>query len=294
MKNLIIKTLSILLLILMVFSIISFALVNNVLSLAIGSVSLTDGINPGKTTKINIEIKNDASEDIEDISIVLDLNELPFAPYNSASEYNIEKIREDNTKFAEFEIIALNNAKSVIYKIPVTITYKQNESVNKKNFLISLIVDSKPNIDVSLEKSILLKGKNNEFFIKITNKGLSDTKFVELEINKGKYNLLSEKKYYIGDIDSNDFESIKIETFFEKDSPNNINLPVSIIYKDELNKEYQDSFDLNLRVYSESEAIKLGLLENSNTVLYVFGILLTGVIYFIYRRLKKKVKIIKN
>ncbi len=294
MKNLIIKTLSILLFILMVFSIISFALVNNVLSLAIGSVSLTDGINPGKTTKINIEIKNDASEDIEDISIVLDLNELPFAPYNSASEYNIEKIREDNTKFAEFEIIALNNAKSVIYKIPVTITYKQNESVNKKSFLISLIVDSKPNIDVSLEKSILLKGKNNEFFIKITNKGLSDAKFVELEINKGKYNLLSEKKYYIGDIDSNDFESIKIETFFEKDSPNNINLPVSIIYKDELNKEYQDSFDLNLRVYSESEAIKLGLLENSNTVLYVFGILLTGVIYFIYRRLKKKVKIIKN
>ena len=123
---------------------------------------------------------------------------------------------------------------------------------------------------------------------------MSDAKFVELEINKGKYNLLSEKKYYIGDIDSNDFESIKIETFFEKDSPNNINLPVSIIYKDELNKEYQDSFDLNLRVYSESEAIKLGLLENSNTVLYVFGILLTGVIYFIYRRLKKKVKIIKN
>lgn len=290
MKDLIIKTLSLLLFVLMIFSVISFALFNNVLSLAVSSVTLTNEIQPGKTAKINMGIENDISEDIEDVSIILDLNELPFAPYNSASEYNIEKIREDNTKFAEFEIIALNNAKSGIYKIPVTITYTQNETVKKKSFLISITVSSKPNIDISTENSILLKGKNNQFFIKVTNKGLSDAKFVELEIEKGKYDLLSEKKYYIGDIDSNDFESIKIETFFKKDVPNNVNLPVNVIYKDELNKEYINNFNLNLRVYSETEAINLGLLEKNNVAMYIFGIVLTGIIYFIYRGLKKKVK----
>lgn len=289
MKNLIIKTLSLLLFVLMIFSIISFALINNVLSLAISSVTLTNEVQPGKTAKINIGIENDISEDIEDVSINLDLNELPFAPYNSASEYNIEKIREGNTKFAEFEIIVLNNAKSGIYKIPVIITYTQNETVKKKNFLISITVSSKPNIDVNTENNILLKGENNEFFIKITNKGLSDAKFVELEIGRGKYDLLSEKKYYIGDIDSNDFESIKIETFFKKDVPNNVNLPVNIIYKDELNKEYIDNFNLNLKVYSKTEAINLGLLEKNNATLYISGIVLTGIIYFIYRKLKRKV-----
>jgi len=280
---------------LMLFSTISFAILS-VSALTIDSVSILDEIIPGGTSRISIGLENDGDEDIEEVSVVLDLTNVPFAPFNSASEYSIDKIREDKTKFAEFEIIALNNAKSGIYKIPLLISYKiagEDEKITK-NSLISIVVNSKPIIDVNVEDSLLLKDKNNEILIRVTNKGLSDAKFVELIVNKGQFNLLSSDRHYIGDIDSDDFDSLKLKVFFKENVPNNVNLPVTIIYKDDLNKEYREEFNINLKVYTKQRAIELGLMKRNRTAGYVVGIVLIVVLYIIYRNLKKRAKSSKS
>jgi hypothetical protein len=160
--NRILKTsLAILMLGLMLFSTVSLALINSVSALTIDSVAVSDKIQPGKTTRITIGLENDADEDIEDVSVTLDLNDIPFAPFDSSSEFTIEEIEEDDTEFAQFEVIALNNAQAGIYKIPVRITYNQDGDDKTKNSLISIVVDSKPEIDASVEDGLLLKGKDN-------------------------------------------------------------------------------------------------------------------------------------
>ena len=289
MNKLIKTTLAILLLGLMLFSTISFALINSVSALTIDSVVLAEEIQPGKTTKIIIGLDNDSDEDIKDVSVTLDLSDVPFAPFDSASEDSIDEIEENDVEYVEFEIIALNNAQAGIYKIPVTINYVQNDTEKSKDSLISIIVNSKPKIDVAVGNDLLLKGQNNEFFVKITNKGLSDAKFVEIEIGSGQYDLLVGNKQYIGDIDSDDFDSIKVNAFFKNNVRDNVNLPVTVIYRDDLNNEYRDIFNVNLNLYTRDRAVELGLIEKGVNKDYIIGIVLIIVLYLIYRKLKKKV-----
>jgi len=281
-------TLVVLMLVLFLVSMIGFAS-----ALVIDSVSMINEIKPGETSKIRIGLENDGNEDIEDVSVVLDLTNVPFAPFNSASEDSIDEISKDDTKYVEFEIIALNNAKSGIYKIPLTISYVENGSaiVKTKPSLISIVVDSKPIIDVNVGEGLLLKNKNNEFLITITNKGLSDAKFIEVKIGSSVYfSLLGSERQYIGDIDSDDFDSIKVKVFFKKNIPNNVNIPITIIYKDDLNKEYRENFGVPVSVYTEKKAIELGLMEKDNTFLYITGIISVIILYVVYRKLKKKAR----
>ena len=154
--NKLIKTiLAVIILGLMLVSIFSFALLNSVQALTIDAVSIADEIKPGGTSRITISLNNNGDEDITDVSVVLDLSSVPFAPYNSASEFSIDEIREDKTKDAHFEIIALNNAKSGIYKIPLMITYIEEDKLKTKNSLISIVVDSQPIIDVSVDDGLV-------------------------------------------------------------------------------------------------------------------------------------------
>ena len=269
---------------LMIISTIGFAS-----ALVIDSVSMVSEIEPGETNKITIKLKNDGSEDIEDVNILLDLVNVPFAPFGSASEDSFDEIKEDKTKYAEFDIITLNNAKSGVYKIPLTITYIELGEKKIKNSLISIIVDSKPIIDVNLVEGLLLKNKNNEFLITITNKGLSDVKFLEVEIGTLNYfSLLSSKKQYIGSIDSDDFDSIKVRGFFKKEILDSVELPIIVKYKDDLSNEYVENFKISLKVYSEGNAVKLGLMEKSYTFFYFIGIFLIIILYIFYKKLRKK------
>ncbi len=289
--NKILKTsLAILMLGLMLFSTVSLALINSVSALTIDSVSVADEIKPGKTTRVSIGLENEADEDVTDVSVALDLSNVPFAPYDSSSEYSIDEIEEDDTEHAQFEIIALNNAQAGIYKIPVIINYVQEDVDRVKNSLISILVESQPEIDASVEDSLLLKGRDNEFFVTITNKGLSDAKFVEVMIGEGQYDILSGKKQYIGDIDSDDFDSVKVNAYFDKKVGNSVNLPVQVVYRDDLNNMYTDNFNVNLELYTEDRAVELGLMEKSVSGSYIVGIVLIIILYIVYRRLKKRLK----
>lgn len=286
-----------------VFLSLAFISLASVQALIIESVSTTPSeIAPGETSIIRLGLENNAEEDIEDVSVslifreaikdsfsnVVTVNEVPFAPYDSASEFNIDEIKDGKTKYAEFKIKALNDAKSGIYKIPLQITYEEGGVIKTKSSLISITVNSKPIIGVSIEDGLLLKGNENKAVVKIVNKGLSDVKFLEVEIKKGAYyTILSQANVYIGDIDSNDFDSADFNLFFKENSPSTINLPVSVTYKDSLNKGYTEDFTLPLRVYTKEQAIQLGLLKKSNTTTYIIVVVVLIIIYIIYRKIKK-------
>ncbi len=101
--------------------------------------------------------------------------------------------------------------------------------------------------------------------------------------------MLVGNKQYLGDIDSDDFDSIKINAFFKSNVGNNVNLPVTVIYRDDLNNEYRDVFNVNLNLYTRNRAVELGLIERGVNKGYIIGIILIVVFYLIYRKLKKRI-----
>jgi hypothetical protein len=262
-------------------------------------------VEPGEVSKISIELENNGDEDIEDVSVslsfreiirdtfgnVVSIDDIPFVPYESSSEVSFDEIKSDKSKTAEFEIQALSNAQSGVYKIPVEISYFELGVEKTKESLISLSVNSDPILGVEIEDGLLLKGNKEEVSIKIINKGLSDVRFLEVSVGISVYyDVLSAENIYIGDIDSDDFDVVDFKVYFKGNAPNAVTLPVSVSYKDSLNNEYTESFDIELNVYTTERAIELGLMTKNNTQLYVGVVVGLIVLYIIYKKIKKRLK----
>ena len=277
-------------LMLSVMLLISF--INLSSALIINSVDMKpDQISPGGISDIKIEIENNGESTLDDISVLLDLTSSPFAPFDSATEFGIDELKKNRVDYAEFSITALEEATPGIYKIPVQITYNENGVIKTKNSLIAISVESKPIIDVVVEERLLLKGQENQVNLRVLNKGLGDVKFLEVEMEGSTYfSLLSPNSVYIGGISSDDYDTAQFSVYFNENIPNTIYIPVKIFYKDNLNKEYSENKDIQLRVYSRNDAINLGLLSRNNTFIYVLIIIVLIIIYFIYRRIKKRRK----
>lgn len=280
-----------------ILAIYLFSITGFVSALTITSVDTSpEVIAPGEASTIKIEIENEGDKDVEDVSISLDLTNVPFAPYGSSSETSFDEIQDGRVKYAEFEIIALNNAESGIYKIPLKVSYKitgENE-INTKNSLIGVSVNSKPIISVGIEDGLILKAQESKLSIKVTNKGLSNVKFLEIELQGGTYyTILSQKNVYIGDINSDDFDNAEFNVFFKENAPNNVNLPIVIRYKDGLNNKYEESFNLQATTYTTKQATDLGLIKKSNTTTYIIVVIAVIVIYLVFRWIRKRRKMKK-
>jgi hypothetical protein len=259
-------------------------------ALIINSVSMSpNSIAPGETAKISLSMKNNGDNDLIDVSTSLDFTNLPLAPYNSGSDFTISELNQDKTKQADFQIIALNTAKSGIYKIPVLITYNENDIIKTKQSLISIMINSEPIVEASVEDGLLLKGQNNKITIKIINKGLADVKFLEIQaVSSTSYTLISQNNVYIGDVDSNDFQTAEFNVFFKDTSLTSVNFPITITYKDIANKEYNQEITIPLKVYTQKQAQDLGLKAKSSTGFYIFLIIVVIVIFVIYRIIRKR------
>jgi hypothetical protein len=264
----------------------------SVSALIIDSVSSVPGeTGPGETSIIEIGIENNREDDVRDVSVSLNLENVPFAPDQSSSEFSFDEIKDGKIRYATFKIKALNNAESGIYKIPIEVTYEEDEEIKQRNSVISLTVNSEPIISASLEEGLLLKGRENEMVVRIVNKGLSDIQFLELEVEKGSYySLVSPENIYIGGLDSDDFDSAEFRIFFKENSPTNLRIPVTMRYRDALNEEFQERINIDAKVYSTEQAVQLGLIEQNNIITYVVIAAVLIIVYLVYRRIRKSRK----
>ncbi len=248
-------------------------------------------IMPGETAKISIEIENTLGEEIKNLNVKLDLSEVDaFAPYQSGSEKFLESLDDGDDEVFNFNVVALPTASSGIYKIPVIITYKNisGELQPEKQEEISLVVNSPPELNLFFEDSVLIRGQENTFSIKVVNSGLSDIKFTYVTVTDiVGVKFLSEKEQYIGNIDSDDFDSVEYEAYINPNAPNPIKLLVTLRYRDATNKEFTEQKEVTLRIYSLKEAQEFGLVKKPNYIMY-FGIGISVAVYIGYRILKKR------
>jgi hypothetical protein len=301
------KTIKIIPMIFAILLIASFAS-----ALTISNVDVPSQVKQGQNAAITLTLKNEGNNDITDVSVVLQLSaiinpqtgavispDLPFTPVDSSNTETSDKIRTDKSESFDFTIQALNNAKSGVYKIPVIVTYLEDVTpatpTKQITGIISLTVNSPPILDVQREEGLLLKGQSNTVIFKMVNKGLSDVSFLEVSLDDGAgYSVTSPKKVYIGTIASDDTDTAQFTVYFNPTSPSTVSFPVTLVYNDVTNKQYTQEFSVDARVYSQKEAISLGLVKTSNVGLYVIIIVIVIILYLIYRRIRKWMKNRKN
>lgn len=241
-------------------------------------------VEPGKTASVRVSLENNFDEQIDNVQVAVDLTNVPIAPKSSSSVF-VEKIKSDKSDDFEFDISVNSDAEAGVYKFPVLIKYEFNNKTIQEGSLVSLTVNAKPILDLSTD-GFLLANQKGTLTIKITNLGLAKARFLEANLGDSSgYQILSSKKNYIGDLNSNDFDSVSVSVFAR--NPGTVTVPVDLIYKDFANNEYAESKTVSVRIYSQEEALSLGLVTKSNTGTYVVLIIVLLVLYIIYRKIRK-------
>jgi hypothetical protein len=255
--------------------------------------SSPENIAPGETGIITLKLINHGKIYLDDIRVRINLP-AELKPFNDINVVKLTRLGVLESKDISFKVIALPGASEGIYGANVTIDYTTHfglDSVNvgedqQDNFEIGLIIKSFPMVFAEVDSSQIYKGTNaGDITLKFVNYDLADIKFLTVELEESEdYKIISGSKEYIGDLDSDDFETMDVRLKVKKTSAD-IELPLKMIYKDSINNEYEDKTSVILKFYSEEE---LGIENNSTTLYFIIAILIIVGIYYGYKKFKKK------
>lgn len=260
---------------------------------------------PGEEVEVEIKLKNLADSPLKDINVKLNfidiaqtaagasVVELPISPSGSSDEKTIKTMDARAEESVKFDLIVDPSAEATVYKIPVTLTYNDLQGTNyTKDTIISMVVGSEPDLAVTLDESTAHRaGKLGDIAIKFVNKGFSEIKFlyVTLEEN-GDFEIISPPESYLGNIDSDDYETAEYQVFINPEAEGEVHLPITIEYKDTNNNHYTKKMKLSSKIYTAKEAKMFGAAEGNGFtgIIVIVIVVIAGL--FIYRKWKKRKK----
>ncbi|MFH1310947.1 MAG: hypothetical protein ABIH65_00915 [Nanoarchaeota archaeon] len=244
----------------------------------------------GEEGKISLEIENNENFDIEDISINLILEDLPFTAIGT-SQKDIDNLDEDDDDSVTFTIKPSTDIIPGDYSIPYLIKYV-NADDNLENFTktgsFGIRVSAKTDLDFSVEtRETAILGKEGELSLNIINLGLGEIKSVSVQIFPQGFTLLSVDKIFIGTIDADDSDTATFDVIYTNQNPQ---LSAKISYKDFDNNDQIEIVNLPFKVYTEKQALELGLIQRNNTIQYILIVFVLSIIWYIWRKIRKRRK----
>ena len=256
-------------------------------------VAEPEQIRPGEMSDISIMIGNIGNSLIKDIRATLDLGAKPLAPVGSTNEKALLYLEPGKNANIDFTLIAKGDAEADIYQVPLYLEYVDELGTKySRNNTIGLTLGGAPDLEVVIdETTIYSAGSTGEVTIKFVNKGATDIRFLNMRLKESAdYLIRSNEEEYLGNIDSDDYETAEFTLNVNGRDKKKVLLPVEIEYRDANNKGYSENIDLEIRLYSESEARDLGLKQGNNLVgiAVVVLIVAAGLFFYIRHRRKKK------
>ncbi|MBU2638745.1 MAG: hypothetical protein KJ955_07265 [Nanoarchaeota archaeon] len=243
-------------------------------------------IAPGAVANVEVSIQNSEDSVMKDVRVTLDLSSttMPFATVGMTAEQKLKQINPGASASVAYKLVALPDAAAGVYKVPITISYYDAVgTLHETEDLVGIMVGAEPKLKVVLDSTELTKTtKNGNVVLKIINYGTTDVKFAMLTVMPGEnYGLLSTDEHYIGNIDSDDYETVEFRLNANADS---LTIPVHLEYMDANNAQYSESRNVEIMLYSPAD---LGL-KQSKAWLYIVVLIVIGGAYFGYRKYKSK------
>ena len=259
-----------------------------------------DNIIPGTMTKVSFVLENLADNTLSDVKLNLDIYsevttttgvtfvELPFTPIGSGNEKTLKNLAARQSKEIAFDLFTDADAESKAYKVPYTLTYSDSAGNNyTREGVLGLIVESSPDLSINLEsREGIYAGAKGTVEIKIVNKGFSDVKFLDVMLSDtDMYEIVSNPEQYIGELDSDDYETAEYTLMMSRTAKDQILLPLQVEYRDANGRLYTQKMDLELKVSQKPSPVLSIVIW-----IVIIAIIVVAVIIIRKRRKKKKQK----
>ncbi len=237
--------------------------------------------NPG-TLKISLE--NTATDFIKDVQVELALPS-EIAPYNDITKKKIAYMQSGESQDVTFSLIPLPNTDDGVYTANLMVDYINYIGDEwQENDTVSILVGSSPKLLAEFKSSDIYQGNNmGTINVKVVNNNVGNVKFLTVSLGESQdYKIIGSDTDYVGDLNSDDFSdaAFKIQVSGTKKV---LELPVTLNYKDGLNKDYSQ----NVKVYFEIPTAKEAGITKSYTGWIVLLIVIIIIAYMVYRRYNK-------
>lgn len=247
-------------------------------------------ISAGETANVKITLKNSADSLLRNIGVKLDLSNqsIPFAPVNSTTEKRLKFLAAGDQAELDFALIALPDSQAGVHKIPLTLSYSDALGTDyTKTDMISLIIGGAPELQTNIDETDVLKaGSSGSVSLRLINKGPVNIKFLTVQLLPStSYEILSSDNIYIGDLDSDDYDTAEFKLYLKPDTESgSLTLPISLEYRDAMNNKFTERADVPVRIYTYDEARTFGLEKVNMTWTYVLVAVLLVLAYFGYKK----------
>ena len=261
--------------------------------LRIQNVSVPD-LAPGETGILKIYLKNSAAYSMTDVRAKITLPaQLQFI--DDVNEVRVSEIKSNEEKEIDYRIIALPTTVEGIYSATLLVNYLSHFGVNtfnvgednSDNYSFGIVVKSQPSLFVQVDSTnIYNEKKTGDITLTFVNNGTSNIKFLTVNLQKSSdYEILSSDTFYVGDLDSNDYQSV-VYKLKVNNKATDIDLPIGISYRDSMNNLYSQKLYPSFKMVDGSEIGKTSSISISTILLII--VILGIVIYIIYTRYGKK------
>ncbi|MBI2576077.1 hypothetical protein HYV84_02600 [Candidatus Woesearchaeota archaeon] len=260
---------------------------------AVRAFTLPDVLEQGRKGTLHIDLENLALSFIKDVKVKVKLDGLPLATVGSTNEKVVKLIGAGNVSRVSFDVVPQPEAASGLYNVPLEISFLDRLGTSyKKNESVGVMVGEQPELLVSLESSAAYtRGQAGKISVKFVNKGITDIKFLQAALSESKeYRVLSSPNVYVGNIDSDDYETAEYTIALGKVSGDEVLLPVTVQYRDATNREYQKTVQVSLPLFSEDDAKKLGIQQKGSGAWVLVVVVLAGGLAYWYFRAKRRRK----
>ena len=271
--------------------------------LVIKELFIDSAVEAGKPFDLTLKVQNLADSTVKNIKVSLELvrelststtisyEDMPFSPYDSSNEQFIELLAGGETGEVVFKLIPDTDAESKPYKLSLTMSYSNAVGTSfEDSHTIGISVKDEPKILMNLEDiDVYESNEKGRVTFSVSNIGTSQIKFVVVEmLSSDSYTVLSSDKVYLGNLESDDYETAEFNMFLTGQGDNSFNLKLS--YTDNYNNELEQLVDLPITIYSGSEIKTYGLTQQNNGRTVFLVIVLIALIAYAYRAYKKKNK----
>lgn len=241
-------------------------------------------IAPGGKGILKVTVRNSGESEIRDVRVkLIPPSQVSFLDDVSKRKFSV--LQGGGSANLEFNIIASPDMSEGVYSSYLIIDYVNKIGDEKQdNDTFALVIKSEPTIFIKIDSSTIYSGEDiGEVTITFVNNDVADVKFLTVELQDTEdYEIFSANKKYIGDLDSDDFESIDFNLKMST-GKNDVDLPMKITYKDSLNKDYIEETKVLLQIRSAED---LGVKSNGWILIVVIVVAILIVVYLIYRKLQ--------
>lgn len=247
-----------------------------------------DPVRAGDVVEVRFKVENLWDETRYDVEVEF-VPEYPFTLYGEPATKNLGRVDGREIVYFDYKLKVDAGASDGDHEIKLRVS-DGDQGIWELRDMFFIDVDHE-RIEVKpyiVSSNLLTGGKSGSFTIEMANIGGVNVEALQIELLPSEdYTLLSTSNYvYIGNLEFDDTESEDFTIYVDEDVTD-VHIPIKLMYEYQ-DEQYSKEDELVLRLLTQQQAKKLGLVASSN-VPYILGALVFIVIAIVViRRFRRR------